>query len=159
MVKAAFRWAAFRWAAFRWAAAALLLTAVTLNPASAATAAGPVGYVCGGALKAVTYGGYLHFGEHTSHTTRVPDTYTRYSFYGTEGMRLRVAYDTNTFPSTVALSIFWVNDAYAPVPICVTGTGEASVPPLEHKGHYLIVVIPAAGETGTFGFTILLDRD
>ena len=145
-------------AAFRWAAAALLLTAVTLNPASAATAAGPVGYVCGGALKAVTYGGYLHFGEHTSHTTRVPDTYTRYSFYGTEGMRLRVLFDTNTFSGPVGLSILWVNDVYVPDPICVTGTGEVSVPPLEHKGHYHVIVRPAAGETGTFAFTLLLDR-
>ena len=158
MVKAAFRWAAFRWAAFRWAAAALLLTAVTLVPASSASAAGPVSEECGDYLAAVTYGGYLHFGEHTSHTTRVPDTATRYSFYGIEGMRLRVAYDENTFRSPVGLVIYWVVDGNGPETICVTGTGEVSVPPLEHKGHYHVIVRPAAGETGTFAFTLLLDR-
>jgi len=146
-------------AALRWAVTALLLTAVTLVPASAsASAAGPVSDACGGPLKDVTWAGYLHFGEHTSHTTRVPDTWTKYSFYGTEGMRLRVLFDTNTFSGPVGLSILWVNDVYVPDPICVTGTGEVSVPPLEHKGHYLLVVRPDAAETGTFGFTLLLDR-
>ena len=144
--------------AFRWAVTALLLTGVTLVPASAATAAGPVSDTCGAHLSDVKWGGYFQLGEHTSHTTRVPDTSTRYSFYGIEGMRLRVAYDENTFRSPVGLVIYWVVDGNGPETICVTGTGEVSVPPLEHKGHYLIVVRPDAAETGTFGFTLLLDR-
>jgi hypothetical protein len=145
--------------AFRWAATALLLTTAALVPIQAAAAAAPVADECGGPLKDVTYRGYLAFGEHTSQTTRVPDTWTRYGFYGTEGMRLRLLIDTDTFQGQVAVSIYWINAGHVPEPICVTGPGEVQVPPLEVQGHYLFIVRPAAGETGTFAFTMVLDRD
>jgi hypothetical protein len=140
------------------AATALLLTSGALVPASAASAA-PVADGCGSTLKDVTRMGYLPFGERTSVTTTVPDTWTRYGFYGTEGMRLRLLIDTNTFSGPVALSIYWINAGHVPEPICVTGPGEVLVPPLELQGHYLFIVRPAEGETGTFAFTMLVDHD
>ena len=71
-------------------------------------------------------------------------------------MRLRVVLDTNTFQGPVALSIYWINAGLVPEPICLTGTGDLEVPPLERKGHYKFIVRPAEGETVTFAFTMLL---